>query len=474
MLKKSINLLMGLALLAAPVLTSCDKQSNGNETPEGKPLGENTIIIGSEEGAVEKVNYTFESSWQVNNGLKWVKVTPLSGFSGDNEITITTLEANEELSERVGYFSLAVNGGLIKNWVVQEGKKGLDPVISVVGASADAATVTVNVNGNMTYEVSTEESWLTLGEVSYADSVLLADNATRSKYVASSFTAELQSNSGELRTADIILTAEDGSTYNVSIQQMGELVADFSQDFLRRSLAIRFTATWCGYCPTMAASIDMAIESCPERIIPFTLHATNSDGGLAYSGTNNFASLYSIEGYPTGIMNGYAQIENYPSSTASKMFVDVAEEAASKLPSKTNIGGFVSVSGGNITVSGSVAIKEAGDYAISVFILEDDIIYNQASGGSDYQHNYVVRKDMAGIYGTEFSASANSYHEFNFTAPVPSNVKNESNLHVVIYVTYDGTYAGSVANVIYDNYGLVIDNVVDIKANDLCVFKYEE
>ena len=81
---------------------------------------------------------------------------------------------------------------------------------------------------------------------------------------------------------------------------------------------------------------------------------------------------------------------------------------------------------------------------------------------------------MAGIYGTEFSASANSYHEFNFTAPVPSNVKNESNLHVVIYVTYDGTYAGSVANVIYDNYGLVIDNVVDIKANDLCVFKYEE
>ena len=255
---------------------------------------------------------------------------------------------------------------------------------------------------------------------------------------------------------------------------MGELVADFTQEFYRRSLAVRFTATWCGYCPTMASSIDAAIEMVPGRLIPFTLHATDSQGGLAYSGTSNFAGLYQISGYPSGRVNGYAAVKNYQVSTGKEIFAGLATEAVSSLPSKTNIGGFVSVAGGQVDAMLSVAVKEAGTYKISAFVLEDGIQYQQDGAGSDYTHNYVVRKEMTGIYGNEFStSSANETKEFNFSIPVPSSVINAANLHVVVYVTYAGSYTGSVSYAEYVNYGIVIDNVVDIKANDLCDFKYE-
>ncbi len=479
MLKKSINLLLGLSLLVAPVMTSCTK-ANGDEPNNGgagevTPLAESTIVIDSEVGSTAQVTYNFESSWQVNNGLSWVKVSPLSGFSGENTITIEAKEANTSLEERVGYFSLAVNGGLIKNWVVQEGPKGISPVLTVVGLGSSAGEKTFEVNANIAYEVSTDASWITVTGVEYPDSVLLADNKTRSKYMTSVVKINVEENTGDLREGVINLVGEDGIAATVTIQQMGEMAADFSKDFYRRSIAMRFTATWCGYCPTMASSIDEAIKGLPGRIIPFTLHATSSEGGLAYTGTNNFSSLYQISGYPTGIMNGYADIANYPVATASQMFMGVATEAITLQPSKTNIGGFVSVSSSNVDVNLTVATKEAGTYKISVFLLEDGIVYNQSSGGSNYVHNYVVRKEMTGIYGDEFTATANGHQDFHYNIAIPSSIKDAANLHVVAYVSYAGGFQqGSVSNVEYKDFGLVIDQVIDIKGNDICVFKYEE
>lgn len=478
MLKKSINLLLGLSLMIAPAMVSCTQDKpNGPEQPGGEPtpLEESTIVLGAEAGAKASVTYNFESSWQVNNGLSWVKVSPLSGFSGENTINIEAKEANTSLEERVGYFSLAVNGGLIKNWIVQEGPQGIAPVLSVVGLGSEAGDKTFEVNANVKYNVTTDASWITVKGVEYPDSVLLADNATRSKYMTSVVTINVAENTGDLRDAVINLVSEDGQIEaTVTVQQMGEMVADFSQDFYRRSIAMRFTATWCGYCPTMAESIEVAMDGLPGRIIPFTLHATSSEGGLAYNGTNNFSSLYQIGGYPTGIMNGYADISNYPVATASKMFMDVATEAITLQPSKSNIGGFVSVSSSNVDVNLTVATKEAGTYKISVFLLEDGIVYNQNSGGSDYVHNYVVRKELTGIYGDEFTGEANGHKDFHYNIAIPSSIKNAANLHVVAYISYaDGFKKGSVGSVDYKDFGSIIDQVIDIKGNDICVFKYE-
>ena len=149
MLKKSINLLLGLSLMIAPAMVSCTQDKpNGPGQPGGEPtpLEESTIVLGAEAGAKASVTYNFESSWQVNNGLSWVKVSPLSGFSGENTINIEAKEANTSLEERVGYFSLAVNGGLIKNWIVQEGPQGIAPVLSVVGLGSEAGDKTFESN----------------------------------------------------------------------------------------------------------------------------------------------------------------------------------------------------------------------------------------------------------------------------------------------------------------------------------------
>lgn len=478
MIKKSINLLLGLALLVAPVLTSCETQKDGPDGPnnEVKPLSESTLTLGANAGDQTKVTFEFESSWQVNNGLDWLKVSPLSGFSGANELTIEAKSSNESMEERVGYFSLAVNGGLIKTWVVQDGQKGLAPAVELVGASAEAGDVTFEVNGNVAYEASTEDSWITVKNVEFPDSVLLADNATRSKFMVSTVTISLSENTGDMRYGTVILTDADGTDYNVEIAQMGQMVADYTQDFYRRSIAIRFTATWCGYCPVMAASIDGAIEALPGRIIPFTLHATSSQGGLAYSGTANFEGLYNIGGYPTGIFNGYADVPNYQTSSNIQLFQNLANEAIEYNPSNTNIGGFVSLSNGKVKAQISVASKEAGEYKIAAFLLEDGIVYTQASGGSDYVHNYVVRKEMTGIYGDAFSAQANSIKDFEYTIDVPSSVKDASKLHVVVYIINPNASSASTmyaSQVEYLNLGTYVDQVVDIPVNNICEFKYE-
>ena len=144
------------------------------------------------------------------------------------------------------------------------------------------------------------------------------------------------------------------------------------------------------------------------------------------------------------------------------MFNGLAEEAVSDLPSNTVIGGVTRLEKDTVYADISIASKEAGLYALNAFLLEDGLVYPQTGGADDYVHNNVIRMEANGTYVTQLKV------------PVPSSVENTDNLHVVVYTTYRGTFTGSVSNVLYGNFGTVVDNVVNIPINTLVNYAYED
>ena len=117
------------------------------------------------------------------------------------------------------------------------------------------------------------------------------------------------SNEGNVREGSISLNGVDGVTNAVvNVTQMGRLEADYGSEFLRRSVMMRFTATWCGNCPRMNVGLMDAIENDPRHILPLSVHVWQSEGGLNYDAGEDYADYFSIDGLPAGFMNNYAEI----------------------------------------------------------------------------------------------------------------------------------------------------------------------
>ena len=90
-------------------------------------------------------------------------------------------------------------------------------------------------------------------------------------------------------------------------------------------------------------------------------------------------------------------------------------------------------------------------------------------------HNNVIRIEMTdNLMGDNVSLEANGTYVTQLKVRVPSSVENTDNLHVVVYTTYNGTYTGSVANVLYGDFGAVVDNAVNIPINTLVNYAYED
>ena len=61
--------------------------------------------------------------------------------------------------------------------------------------------------------------------------------------------------------------------------------------------------------------------------------------------------------------------------------------------------------------------------------------------------------------------------------PVPTSVENIENCHVCVWIAEEGTFEGSVTvegQPHYKDYGMLIDNVVEIPVNGYIPFEYED
>ena len=323
-------------VLAVVSLSSCDKQ--GPDDPDFTEIIGNSIFVPNSAGETVTVQMEFDEDWYIENDSPWYTVRPMRGSAGTAQITVSVLTENNDLKERLLGFHIIT--GDIDNvyYVIQDGVPGFNITESDVECVREGGNLVVTVEGNVKYDVSCEEDWLTVNSVQY-DSTLLADGYSYSKYMVSKINLSVEANDSDFRKADLMLTSnsEDSTTAVVTVEQMGDLVADYDRQFIRRSIVMRMTATWCGFCPFMNYGLESASEQYPDHIIPINIHESTSEGGLAFPGYYDFSSFFGVASLPEGYTNYYAYLPNISSTAlAAEYFENLAREATGNLPSNTS------------------------------------------------------------------------------------------------------------------------------------------
>lgn len=469
---KSI-ILSAVCVLGVAAAFSCTDDNGGGNGPT---LQGTSIMLPNEADATVTFELTFDSDWQVQSNELWFSIYPLSGNAGTIEFTIKALETNPELYEKVSYFDI-VSGESVRFYVVQDVTPGFDiedtytfggfPFDFQLDYDANVGDVSVDVDAD----------WVTVGEAE-AEGMQLADGSISKLVSYSQILTVTENTTGAAREAVLTLTGTDSTVKEVILRQNPPTVspAEFDREFIRRSLAFRFTADWCGYCPNMNLALHDALEQCPDNLVAVNLYQTLGNWSFEY--INQYMTLYEVGGYPSGIFNGYASVDNYGQTQLTQMFVNLTNEAKNNLPSTTVIGGKATLEGNVITVSADIASKSAGEYIVVAMLLEDGVISTQANyyTGTDnnYQHDNIARLVLTeNPTGDPISITANGYASVSYTVEVPANVVAE-NTHVLVYVSKAGTYKGSVMAVSYGDFGTYVDNVVNIPLGETVEFGYQE
>jgi hypothetical protein len=249
--------------------------------------------------------------------------------------------------------------------------------------------------------------------------------------------------------------------FTVKQRPAGTEADDWKNDaFVHRSLAMRFTATWCGYCPYMGTAFDSAKSQMGSALELVSLHGAESD--LEFSGTNELVNRFRVSGFPTGVVDARASIPNYSSTaTTASVAVGVAQETQQAYPAKTGIELESSLDGTRLTVDLGLYVKEADSYRVTVLLMEDGIYGYQNGGSNNYEHKDVARLALTSMSGETVRISEdNQIWTKTFTADIKSSWKAE-NLEILVYVEKPYGDQSKVSEVDGAEYGRYGDTYID-------------
>lgn len=404
------------------------------------------------EGDIVELQFTSAKDWRVEvpADAEWLQVSPLAGTTGTGLVNVEA-EANVTGQTRTAEIAICSENETLVFTVLQQ---AFVPVFELLETGttigSQGGTIVIGVRTNVEYKYEWADEWI-------KEDVSKAASVDELRFIVE------PNPSGESRTAIITFCAE-GTCKAFTVVQRAAGTSDEEwkdREFVHRSLAMRFTATWCGYCPQMADAFDLAADLLPTALEYVSFHGEGSN--YEFSGTDVLKTRFNIPGYPTAIVDARAAVPNYTSTqVTAETVVAVAQETQDVYPAQSGIACSSRFSGMDLSVELSVYFKEAGAYSVTVLLLEDGIVGYQNQGGDNYVHDGVVRlavtsvsgepvkiEEGGGVWNKEYSVSLDSQW-------------NKDNLRLLVYVEkpYGGkAKVSGVAYAEYENYGdTYIDN----------------
>lgn len=234
--------------------------------------------------------------------------------------------------------------------------------------------------------------------------------------------------------------------------------------FVHRSLLVDFTSVKCGYCPYMAATMNMFEQSAEyaDRVVLSALHCSGM-------GTDPFvpadASLFErsvgVGGYPFMLVDYRYKLEGTYQPAQNVQVIGTQIKNFQKEPARAGIAATVSRDGEQVVVSAEVKAAETASFRIGAFLMEDGLYAKQTNyGGASLQgdfntHHHVIRKidskasalDFTGHSLGEIAAGEKADYTFSWTLDstwVPENCS------VALFVTVqDENKAWYVTNAVH-------------------------
>ena len=458
-----------LFMLVMLVLTGCSKIDDGGQGNPGGESGNSSIELGSgveqeiildSDGGSKIIRFTAPQNWHVElaGESDWLVLSPVEGDAGTGRVKVKA-EANTSGGTRRAEFSVCSGTHSVQFYVIQDHYEMVFEVPETeMHISASGGILPVPINTNQDFDVTCNQDWL----------MPSPSQGKRPEYVVVVVEPNLSNKS---RTSEVVISSDMGeATVTVTQDAVDGTLAQWTEkSFVSRSLAMRFTATWCGYCPMMGKAFDIAKDRMGGSLELVSLHGSESD--LEFSGTNQLGRRFAIGGYPTGVVDARASIQNYSSSDYTASLVEqVAQETRKSYPTVSGIAVDSYLSGTELTVFVPIYFHKSGSYRVSVLLLEDGIVGYQNGGGSNYTHNDVAHYAFTSMSGESVRIeSDNTAWNKVYTARVNS-VWNPENLKVLVYVerSYgDQARAEGVEKAQYGDYGdTYIDNCRAVKVGE--------
>ena len=228
---------------------------------------------------------------------------------------------------------------------------------------------------------------------------------------------------------DAIATKNIPSTTKIVVRGSEEPEEWASKEFWHKSLAMKFTATWCAPCATMAGSMEKSIALYPNKIEEINFH---NDTDFPFGSYSGIASIFHVNSFPSVFVDQRKRV--YNNDNAPSLLVEAVKETESNYPTKTGISFTSTVTGNTLDLNIKLYIKDKGDYKVTAVLLEDGLVATQNGAGDNFVHNHTARLAITDITGDAFTTTINNRTlKKSYSVTLPSSY-NKDNLRILVYV----------------------------------------
>lgn len=431
-----------LAVIAS--LLGCDGPS-GTEILGEIQLSSSSkdVIEIDSDGSTESVRFSSALDWHVECADTWLTIDPMEGGPGTARISIRAGQ-NDTKETRQTVVTICSEGFELPITVTQEPFLATFDLLDVEKeVSCLGGEIVVSVYTDVDFSYECQDDWVKGPST----------KAPRTRQVA--FTVEPNTLPQERTTVITFVAGDITKEFTLTQRAAGTESDDWKKDpFVRRSLAMRFTGDWCGYCPYMATAFESAKQQVDDDMVILNIHG----GGSTYdfSKADTYMKRFAVRGFPTGVIDTRAVVQNDEPSVVSSIVVDLIEESQNAYPSKSGIALNSSLNGSSLTVDLTLFFKEADAYRVVVLLLEDGIKGKQSGVSGTYTHNDVARAALTSVDGEAVDIAAdNTVWTKTYKTELNSKWDSE-NMEVLVYVEKpygDQTVVKGVKSAKYGNYG---------------------